>query len=204
MVSAQNSGSALALIQTRSLRNQRESPLLRLPSELRNEIYQYVLGGHTYDLPMESGGQPGTQLPERPMDLSLPLACRQTYLEALPIIYSHNTFAFEYGYDMEMFCAQRKSSEVRCIRNIEMIIDDPIRHNDHLFQLKVFSFLCLLPAIRRIDLVFDKRADQMFGGADTETWPELATFIQNLVPGIQITMRSDGRRMRIFWRHDEK
>jgi len=31
---------------TRTLRNQRESPLLRLPAELRNQIYAYVLGDH--------------------------------------------------------------------------------------------------------------------------------------------------------------
>jgi len=38
------------LRQSSTLRNQRDSPLLRLPAELRNSIYIYILGGHTVEL----------------------------------------------------------------------------------------------------------------------------------------------------------
>lgn len=42
--------SAVALILLRTIRNQRESPLLRLPAELRNKVYTYVLGGREIEL----------------------------------------------------------------------------------------------------------------------------------------------------------
>ena len=67
------------------------SPLLRLPGELRNEIYTYVLGGHIFGYPFRQRKfKPRTPVNEH--IISLLLVCRQTYHEARDFLFKHNTF----------------------------------------------------------------------------------------------------------------
>lgn len=95
-------------------------PFFRLPLELRRRIYGYTLGGsvidlthiakgiirqriHTQDRWIYSGWGPFAQLqgPEGQEEdvplwkniLSLPKACRASYAEAIPILYTSNTFS---------------------------------------------------------------------------------------------------------------
>jgi hypothetical protein len=78
-----------------TLRNAQESPLLRLPPELRNEIYEYTLGGLQIRPGHRLGGPGMWQVLSKPVDadLSAPwqkmhyiapltLACRQIHTEA--------------------------------------------------------------------------------------------------------------------------
>ncbi|KAF3001309.1 hypothetical protein E8E13_005142 [Curvularia kusanoi] len=64
--------------------NSESSPLLRLPGELRNIIYGYVLGGHTFGETWENKKPPQHFL------ASL-LVCRQIYNEARMLVFELNT-----------------------------------------------------------------------------------------------------------------
>ncbi|KAF2831177.1 hypothetical protein CC86DRAFT_401726 [Ophiobolus disseminans] len=93
-------------LQAINTRNQQSSPLLRLPAELRNSIYHYVLGDHKIQIrgkppkfwlfAYHSSGRmwdakPFTQV----MNLDLTLTCRQFRAELAPTFaFAHNTFIF--------------------------------------------------------------------------------------------------------------
>ena len=69
--------------------NQEKSPLLRLPPEIRDMIWKYVLGGKTFDSYGEDDGHPkrkrSAKLEPSPGDpkegFALLRTCRQVYLE---------------------------------------------------------------------------------------------------------------------------
>ncbi|KAF2253549.1 hypothetical protein BU26DRAFT_387494, partial [Trematosphaeria pertusa] len=78
-------------------RNQQESPLLQLPPEIRNRIYEYVLGGRTVHI---------TKKPYRPAEgkllsvsgnekhfLSFLAVSRRLYAETAVLPYKLNTFS---------------------------------------------------------------------------------------------------------------
>jgi hypothetical protein len=82
----------------RSLRNQCESPLLRLPGEIKNQVYEYALGGKTWTI---WRGQDDV-CNKRKDALALLRVCRQLHADtaALPFklsIFAHNgdPFAFQ-------------------------------------------------------------------------------------------------------------
>ncbi|CAO2656941.1 Nn.00g057440.m01.CDS01 [Neocucurbitaria sp. VM-36] len=90
-----------------TIRNQLESPLLRLPAEIRNSIYIYTLGGHrvrmgapyTHDPPgMTVIESKGHQYPASKL-LALSQTCRQTYMECGLQVHSLNEFGGSYGHD---------------------------------------------------------------------------------------------------------
>jgi hypothetical protein len=71
--------------------NQRESPLLRLPAEIRICIYEFIFEGEIVQLccPKAKQNQCWYCTPTYPYlsPLSLLVVCRQVYVEALPIAY---------------------------------------------------------------------------------------------------------------------
>ncbi|KAI4641881.1 uncharacterized protein J4E78_010311 [Alternaria triticimaculans] len=92
-----------------ALRNQRTSPLLKLPGEIRNTIYGYVLGhpvwyvgnshekrdaeGNVYEIfRLYEETQPGRHKPRASFGPSLLGVSRQIHLEAWPLFYSSSTF----------------------------------------------------------------------------------------------------------------
>jgi hypothetical protein len=91
--------SPAALTKVTTLRNQRQSPLLRLPAELRNKVYAYVLGGREIELCGYQRCQICNQAPYRdaishyPRNLlNLLHACRQCHSEARLLPFSSSTF----------------------------------------------------------------------------------------------------------------
>jgi hypothetical protein len=72
------------------------SPLLRLPGELRNEIYAYALCGHLFGRPQR------LKKPVEQHTTSLLLVCRQIHNEARDFLFKNNTFLIH--------CSDRKSS----------------------------------------------------------------------------------------------
>ncbi|KAF2253363.1 hypothetical protein BU26DRAFT_399624, partial [Trematosphaeria pertusa] len=70
--------------------NQRESPLLRLPAELRNKIYSYVLGGRLWELKdtLTAGSREKNSM-------SLLRVCRQINAETASLPFELGTFSFE-------------------------------------------------------------------------------------------------------------
>ncbi|EUC46072.1 hypothetical protein COCMIDRAFT_54347, partial [Bipolaris oryzae ATCC 44560] len=64
-------------------RNQRESPLLRLPAEVRSMVWEYVFGGyHIYVYPREIHRR----------ILRLMTVCRQIFMEAVLLPFRLNTW----------------------------------------------------------------------------------------------------------------
>ncbi|KAI8940192.1 hypothetical protein NX059_003898 [Plenodomus lindquistii] len=75
-----------------TLRNQKTSPLLRLPAELRNNIYQLVFEGRSIASTRDDF-QPCVTLgrtPLRTLNISLLFTCRQTYSETRLIPFAVN------------------------------------------------------------------------------------------------------------------
>ncbi|KAJ8110971.1 hypothetical protein OPT61_g6313 [Boeremia exigua] len=86
-----------------SFKSNSESPLLRLPPEIRNNIWEYVLGGKILDVVFLSSRK-GRYLEEKTAisPLSLPESshallqvCRQLYKETALLPFSTNSFRFE-------------------------------------------------------------------------------------------------------------
>ncbi|KAF1959433.1 hypothetical protein CC80DRAFT_585957 [Byssothecium circinans] len=77
-----------------TLRNQKESPLLRLPGELRNRIYRYALSGITINLYKGDGNKFSTKsISHGAHILGLAKVCRQIHAEIDPLlVYRANTF----------------------------------------------------------------------------------------------------------------
>jgi hypothetical protein len=88
-------GVVLTATNCSTLRNAQESPLLRLPSELRNKIYEYALGGlkislggrsedggiwYTFSQPINAGRF--VSISKTRPTAPLMLTCRQIYTEA--------------------------------------------------------------------------------------------------------------------------
>ncbi|KAH7399514.1 hypothetical protein BKA66DRAFT_565585 [Pyrenochaeta sp. MPI-SDFR-AT-0127] len=72
--------------------NQRESPLLRLPPEIRNQIFEIVLGGRVFELEGPSCENPN--FVERSQHvLALLAVCRQIYAETSLLPFKLNTFS---------------------------------------------------------------------------------------------------------------
>lgn len=80
-------------------RNEKESPLLRLPAELRNKIYEYTIGGYVIEL-FESTKKPHYNMLSQADGHYTALAnptvlsktCRQLHKETALLPYSLNTF----------------------------------------------------------------------------------------------------------------
>lgn len=73
--------------------DQDDSRLMRLPAELRNEIYELVFSGRQGVASFEEGRKPKAP--------AILVACRQTYSEALPIYYSVTNFGLELEHERD-------------------------------------------------------------------------------------------------------
>src|SRR4051812_1008942 len=87
--------------------NETRSPLLRLPAELRNNIYEYVLGGKSICLTTRNGKPVGEICPRIDPPgtgyssddrlygvLQLLYVCRQIYVEARFLSFTINVFPY--------------------------------------------------------------------------------------------------------------
>jgi hypothetical protein len=113
-------------------RNARESPLLRLPAELRNRIYDLVLyegdynfASHFYikddqdqdDFLNFEGFKVDPKVPNR---LGLIRTCRQLYAETVLLPFSLNTFVFRTHAMQYFFDSKTTMAQSRAIRAIEL------------------------------------------------------------------------------------
>lgn len=78
--------------------NQQAFPLLRLPAELRNKIYDYALRIEVFRIYFDAAGHLGCELPLRhhfrrfTLNPGLPRTCRQLAEECGPFFFKVNTF----------------------------------------------------------------------------------------------------------------
>lgn len=155
-----------------SERNQRESPLLRLPAEIRNSIYEYVLGGQIIDIHADVDypcGMPEL-VPEMRLGLSpnvspryhqkhplaLLEACHQIHSEAAPILFS--TAVFNYGghVDIETWDATNDLPVQPTVVTALLIrtVDEMLKE-DRINELKYF------PALKRIYVLDNIEGNQI-------------------------------------------
>ena len=106
----------------RSRRNQTESPLLRLPGELRNKIYEYALSQSIFQIVWYNHYGDHLVRTFYPLDLAyLPKTCRQIYQETLLLPTSLNPIEgwtnelFHFFADKFMQCAPFQAIEEVCI-----------------------------------------------------------------------------------------
>ena len=124
-------------------RNSTESPLLRLPGELRNRILGYVVGGHIvvlFDSPRSrpAGAPSGLPLQFRftacsqtnfhdsygmkrvSQSLTVTLVCRQLYFESAPLLFEINSFNFRSVQAFELFAETLTSRQRSAIKTISI------------------------------------------------------------------------------------
>ncbi|EMD63226.1 hypothetical protein COCSADRAFT_161742 [Bipolaris sorokiniana ND90Pr] len=77
-----------------------QSPLLRLPPEIRNMIWELVLAGRVCTLDYDKAGHVSMSSPKAPTGISLLRVCRQIYAEAANIPLQQNTSSFSTCYNI--------------------------------------------------------------------------------------------------------
>lgn len=88
------------------------SPLLRLPAEIREKIYHYALGDMR--IPIGSTGKSKTTI-------GLPRTCRQIYAETGTMVYQLNVFEFGSDYvNMSNWSDHRPRSQLEAVRAIKV------------------------------------------------------------------------------------
>ncbi|KAH7399236.1 hypothetical protein BKA66DRAFT_451303 [Pyrenochaeta sp. MPI-SDFR-AT-0127] len=116
-----------------SQRNDIVCPLLKLPAELRNQIYEYVLGGRSIYLTSHEGiciGEiapcltppgPGYRNADRERGaLQLTQVCRQIHAEAHALVFSLNVFRYSNAsQDLEVWKYQ-KPDALSLIQNVRL------------------------------------------------------------------------------------
>jgi len=86
-----------------SAQHNSKSPLLRLPAEIRNQIYDYVIGGQTYVVSKHSLGKPVYFLARKDStgcywreQTALSRTCRQFRYDTSVLFFQNNIFMTEY------------------------------------------------------------------------------------------------------------
>jgi hypothetical protein len=129
-----------------------QSPLLRLPAEIRNQIYEYVMCNQTIAI---------NARPPRSV-FSLPRTCRQIYHETELLFYSGNTFQTREDIVLKEWLAARSARQLAAIQSVQYVFELSLDWNNSwqtwqswswsdLFPPE-FSHLSMpvLPALRRV------------------------------------------------------
>ncbi|KAI4616532.1 hypothetical protein J4E80_005806 [Alternaria sp. BMP 0032] len=93
--------------------NTQQSPLLRLPAELRNKIFRH--GGTREWRHLNSDND---VFRSTPANIALPRVCRQIYSETATLVYSGNLFSFNNVFELNRFVASRKHAQLEAMTMI--------------------------------------------------------------------------------------
>jgi hypothetical protein len=143
------------------VRNNQNSPLLRLPPEIRNRIWEYTLGHTTFgiNVPFSRYQKPTIKRPsnEPIINTALLRSCRHIYLEAALIPMRLNTFVFHDGtWMIKRAMKLLKTHQWRNIKNIRFVISSPNMWPEAGFGTPVAtkgSFTRLFPAAKHVEVV---------------------------------------------------
>jgi len=118
--------------------NQSNSRLLRLPAELRNQIYKYVLGGHRLLL---ATTQPRLCSHDPIPHFALLKVCSQIHAEAALLLYSLNIFYFSTDASRtNAFLSSISTSKLEALEilviHIKDVCENPDHTSPHLIQCK--------------------------------------------------------------------
>jgi len=147
-------------------RNQHDSPLLRLPRELRNDIFEHVLASTTYEVSicwtkrypnnaLESSLKVRVPRWEQlPPDLSLLQVSRQVYAETFLLPFKLHTFYFNIRLrDIPDFLHRLTPAQRAAIKDVHVQIDAmPNQHwnNKNKIMDGGMGFLYLLPGVGKV------------------------------------------------------
>jgi len=112
-----------------SVKTNQDSPLLRLPGELRTRIWEYVLGGFELRSMFPDHSQPRKprrMIPpfaERSNGTQLLRTCRQIYTETALLPYKTNTFIFETYTPVKYDLKRMKAFQRAHIEKIQFDVD---------------------------------------------------------------------------------
>ncbi|RYN33813.1 hypothetical protein AA0112_g5632 [Alternaria arborescens] len=132
-------------------RNSDISPLLRLPGEIRNEVYQYVLNEGAYHF-MDDDLWPMTECEER---FALLRVCREIYNETRLLPFSLNTFSFSNFQNFHRFIVKFTTAKQRqAIRALDIAICNSCCIDDMKdFETRqMYSLSDVLPALQYVDV----------------------------------------------------
>ncbi|KAF2445478.1 hypothetical protein P171DRAFT_265954 [Karstenula rhodostoma CBS 690.94] len=156
-------------------RNSTESPLFRLPGEIRNMIYDYATGHYNIYHTCEGRLIVGpidpwdwrhafVEFPSAPSLLALTLVCRQTYLEARLHVFANNTFDTKNFFYFRRRVDKLTTAQKNAIATITCAFDcmGKIGFNvfrltntiDHTENFLVKPYLDILPAFVGLKRVF--------------------------------------------------
>ncbi|CAN9354215.1 unnamed protein product [Alternaria alternata] len=104
-----------------SQRNHRRCPLLRLPAELRNKIYEYVFLSHPVRPLREHREWPHWAYPRS--QLNLLETCRQIYFEAKLFPFALNVFVGYAEHVIELLLTTFTASQTNTISTVRLYVD---------------------------------------------------------------------------------
>jgi hypothetical protein len=145
------------------MQNRQSSPLLRLPPELRNQIYEYVLGGEIYYL-LDSSGRMiliknrynGARRPQKHC-FALLETCRQLHAETASLPSSLNTFASS-SLTIANFFSKLTTAQQEAVKGVRLYLQWYLKleWSETLGGDIDFAFLGGLGGLRIVDVrVFD-------------------------------------------------
>jgi hypothetical protein len=177
-----------------SRRNQQSSPLLRLPAEIRNTIYEYVLGGESWHyltyigvrLSLKRRLSKDDERPEKePHFLALFKTCRQLQAETKLLPFKLNLFP-TFVKDLLDFLRVLSPSQASVIHTIQAMVDHCDSRGSRNGRLRIeyaelVDVLVELPSLRRVEVdwnpisgrpdyleeflkIFEKRFEQKANG----------------------------------------
>ncbi|KAF2874968.1 hypothetical protein BDV95DRAFT_564032 [Massariosphaeria phaeospora] len=100
-----------------------KSPLLRLPAEIRNQIFELAFTSPSPSSTIHILYQTCTGTARDDLAIQLPFTCRQLYAETANMVYSLNTFLFVRQYHMEEWLAKRLPVQRELIEQITVCTD---------------------------------------------------------------------------------
>ncbi|KAL6704740.1 hypothetical protein ACN47E_007661 [Coniothyrium glycines] len=139
----------------------RSSPLLRLPAEIRNKIWNYTLDDIFYRIAWTShGDEPMAHrsVADGPHGLSLLRACRQIYAEAAAIPFTSITFAFDDVTAMKAYLktlglTHRKRIAKLQVDSVVTLPSMPLEMEPIYLSRVLRLFLQQLPALKHFQMV---------------------------------------------------
>ncbi|KAK7178872.1 hypothetical protein PSPO01_15057 [Paraphaeosphaeria sporulosa] len=142
-------------------RNSTESPLLRVPPEIRNRIWKHAVGGLEIHITgvgvlvsaqLSYGTRPigsrGYLLKHPRVAFHMHQVSRQAYFEVAPFIYTLNTFSFDYVGVMDRWIKNRAFGQMQFVTSINI----PSQYHGLYIQGFRRTFRKKFPNIKRIGI----------------------------------------------------
>ncbi len=176
--------------------NQQQSPLLRLPPELRNKIYGYVLGGKVFQFRSEKYHELVKSSMKKKQNLALLGVCRQVYAETALLPFTLSTFSIRYVKTWHKWLADIKTARAANIKFVQCqmtqvgsVVWTPYeRWSSRTLVDLVSPHLKLreLPLLKHIEITIELFSFTSFARGDAETKAHAVESAKSLNRAIQV------------------